>query len=116
MIMTYDQSYEGSPEGPVASYDWVEKSIQYALNQGLSPNQIVLGIPFYGRYWMEGNAAGGYGISNSKVIEMVKRYNGQVIFDEASKSPKAIITIKEGDPTTVVGGKSPAAWNLSHMV
>ncbi|MFC6604053.1 peptidoglycan-binding protein [Ectobacillus funiculus] len=114
MIMTYDQSYEGSPEGPVASYDWVEKSIQYALNQGLSPNQIVLGIPFYGRYWMEGNAAGGYGISNSKVIEMVKRYNGQVIFDEASKSPKAIITIKEGDPTTVVGGKvlQPGTYHI----
>lgn len=114
MIMTYDQSYEGSPEGPVASYDWVEKSIQYALNQGLSPNQIVLGIPFYGRYWMEGNTAGGYGISNSKVIEMVKRYNGQVIFDEASRSPKAIITIKEGDPTTVVGGKvlQPGTYHI----
>lgn len=114
MIMTYDQSYEGSPQGPVASYDWVEKSIQYALNEGLSPNQIVLGIPFYGRYWMEGSATGGYGISNSKVTEMVKRYNGQVIFDEASKSPKAIITIKEGDPTTVVGGKvlQPGTYHI----
>lgn len=114
MIMTYDQSYEGSPQGPVASYDWVEKSIQYALNQGLSPDQIVLGIPFYGRYWMEGSTTGGYGISNSKVVEMVKRYNGQVIFDEASKSPKAIITIKEGDPTTVVGGKvlQPGTYHI----
>lgn len=106
MVMAYDESYEGSKEGPVASYGWVEKSIQYALKQGISPDKIVLGIPFYGRYWKEGEATGGTGISNVRVDELLSRYGGTVVFDEATKSPKATITIKQGDPVTTIAGKT----------
>ncbi|WP_400243706.1 glycosyl hydrolase family 18 protein [Niallia sp. JL1B1071] len=106
MVMAYDESYEGSAEGPVASYGWVEKSIQYALKQGISPDKIVLGIPFYGRYWKEGEATGGTGISNVRVDELLSRYGGTVVFDEATKSPKATITIKQGDPVTTIAGKT----------
>lgn len=106
MVMAYDESYEGSKEGPVASYGWVEKSIQYALKQGISPDKIVLGIPFYGRYWKEGEATGGTGISNVRVDELLTRYGGTVVFDEATKSPKATITIKQGDPVTTIAGKT----------
>ncbi|WP_312096593.1 glycosyl hydrolase family 18 protein [Niallia sp.] len=106
MVMAYDESYEGSPEGPVASYGWVEKSIQYALKQGISPDKIVLGIPFYGRYWKEGEATGGTGISNVRVDELLSKYGGTVVFDEATKSPKATITIKQGDPVTTIAGKT----------
>lgn len=106
MVMAYDESYEGSPEGPVASYGWVEKSIQYALKQGISPDKIVLGIPFYGRYWKEGEATGGTGISNVRVDELLARYGGTVVFDEATKSPKATVTIKQGDPVTTIAGKT----------
>lgn len=106
MVMAYDESYEGSKEGPVASYGWVENSIQYALKQGISPDKIVLGIPFYGRYWKEGEATGGTGISNVRVDELLSRYGGTVVFDEATKSPKATITIKQGDPVTTIAGKT----------
>ena len=51
MVMAYDESYIGSPPGPVASSDFFEGSIQYALDQGVPRDQIVMGIPFYGRYW-----------------------------------------------------------------
>ncbi|MDI7741893.1 glycosyl hydrolase family 18 protein [Lysinibacillus fusiformis] len=108
MIMAYDESYEGSEEGPVASIGFVDRSIQYALNQGVPADKVVLGVPFYGRYWKEGATSGGAGISNTKVDEMLAKYGGSVVFDEASKSPKATITIKSGDPTTVVGGKTLA--------
>lgn len=106
MVMAYDESYEGSPEGPVASYGWVERSIQYALKQGISPDKIVLGVPFYGRYWKEGSATGGTGISNVRVDELLTKYGGTVVFDEATKSPKATITIKQGDPVTTIAGKT----------
>lgn len=108
MVMAYDESYEGSPEGPVASYGWVERSIQYALKQGISPDKIVLGIPFYGRYWKEGEATGGTGISNVRVDELLSKYGGTVVFDEATKSPKATVTIKQGDPVTTFAGKTLA--------
>ncbi|MFC0274564.1 LysM peptidoglycan-binding domain-containing protein [Metabacillus herbersteinensis] len=106
MIMSYDESYPGGKAGPVASYSWVEKSIQYALNQQVAADKIVVGVAHFGRYWIEGASYGGHGISNSKIEELIEKYNGTVVFDEISKTPKALITIKEGDPLTVVGGSS----------
>lgn len=46
MLMTYDEHYEGGEAGPVASMDFVEKSIKYALER-VDANKIVLGIPFF---------------------------------------------------------------------
>lgn len=116
MVMAYDESYGGGPEGPVASIGWVERSIQYALNQGVPADKVVLGVPFYGRYWKEGAPAseGGTGISNVKVDEMIAKYGGSIVFDEKSKSPKATITIKSGDPTTTIAGKtlSPGTYHI----
>ncbi|WP_259347093.1 LysM peptidoglycan-binding domain-containing protein [Niallia taxi] len=115
MIMAYDESYEGSVEGPVASYGWVERSIEYALAQNVPANKIVLGVPFYGRYWKEGTTTGaGTGISNRRVDELLAKYGGTVKFDEATQSPKATITIKEGDPTTTISGKTlgPGTYHI----
>lgn len=114
MIMAYDESYTGGPEGPVASYGWVEKSIQYALKQGVPSEKVVLGIPFYGRYWKEGEATGGQGISNHRVDELLAKYGGKVTFDETTKSPKATITIDQSDPTTTIAGKTfgPGTYHI----
>ncbi|NLM61137.1 MAG: hypothetical protein GX193_03565 [Clostridiales bacterium] len=46
MIMAYDESYQGSKPGPVASISFVERSIQYALKH-VSRDKLVLGLPFY---------------------------------------------------------------------
>ncbi|MFZ3589007.1 LysM peptidoglycan-binding domain-containing protein [Bacillus sp. DJP31] len=105
MVMAYDESYAGSAPGPIASIDFVEKSIQYAINNGVPKNKIVLGIGHYGRYWKEGSSVGGYGISNEQVMQAINMYNGHVTFDQASKSPKATFTIKPGDPALTVSGE-----------
>ncbi|MCC3356160.1 LysM peptidoglycan-binding domain-containing protein [Bacillus sp. REN16] len=114
MIMAYDESYQGGNPGSVASYSWVEKSIQYALAQDVAPDKVVLGIAHFGRYWMEGQSYGGYGISNTQVQTLIDRYNGTVVFDEVSKTPKATITIKAGDPVTFVNGTalSPGTYTI----
>ncbi|WP_082692744.1 LysM peptidoglycan-binding domain-containing protein [Bacillus sp. FJAT-29814] len=109
MIMSYDESFPGGEAGSVASQPWVERSVQYALSQKVAADKIVLGIAHYGRYWIQGQTYGGFGISNSQVEQLIKQYNGSVIFDEVSKTPKAVITIKEGDPKPVISGTTLGA-------
>ncbi len=108
MLMAYDQSYQGGEPGPVASGTFVEKSIKAAL-QNVPSEKIVLGIPFYGRYWKEGSDYGGYGISSYMVDRLVSKYSSTVIYDEAAHAAKAVITIKTTDVKPVVGGKTLGA-------
>ncbi len=103
MFMAYDESYTGGPAGPVASYDFVEATIKQALT--LVPKEkIVLGIPFYGRYWKTGASKGGYGLSNTDVVRLIQNYNGKVYFDAAKKSPYAVITIRQANVKPYVLG------------
>ncbi|WP_078431805.1 glycosyl hydrolase family 18 protein [Metabacillus halosaccharovorans] len=106
MIMGYDESFQGSPEGPVASLDFVEGSIKYALGEGVPPEKIVLGVPFYGRYWKKGEDYGGYGISNIRVNELMDKYKSTVTYDEQKQSPKLTIEVKSTDSKTTIAGRT----------
>lgn len=108
MIMAYDESWNGSKPGPVASISFVEGSIQYALKQGVSAKKIVLGVPFYGRIWRLEDVSGtdssasykvhGRGIPLFNVEKLVNTYDGNIEFIPEFGSVKATFTIKEGDP------------------
>jgi spore germination protein len=50
MIMAYDEHYSGGPAGPVASYPWVERVINYAMRY-FPPSKIIIGIAGYGYDW-----------------------------------------------------------------
>lgn len=104
MVMSYDESYTGSPISPVASIGFVEKSIQYALEYA-PKEKIVLGIPFYGRYWKDGESFGGYGISLNAVENLLSKYSSQVTFDQKAQSPVARVTIGPNDPKAYAFGK-----------
>lgn len=112
MIMAYDESYYGSKPGPIASRSFVENSIKYALNR-VSPEKIVLGIPFFGRYWNENESIGGSGISLARADSVIKAYSGNVRFDKNTMSPYATFTIGINDKKILFGGKELSPGNYT---
>ena len=50
VLMAYDEHYNGSDEGPVASIDFVKKGVEDTLKE-VPADQLILGIPFYTRIW-----------------------------------------------------------------
>ncbi len=57
IFMAYDQhGISSTSSGTTAGYDWVELNINKFLGQeGVEPDKIILGIPFYTRLWVERN-------------------------------------------------------------
>ncbi|WP_084786743.1 glycosyl hydrolase family 18 protein [Bacillus tuaregi] len=104
MIMAYDESWESpeSPIGPVSSISFFERSIKYALNQGVPKDKIVAGLPFYGRMWktdgptLENKKINGMGVSSSRIKSLTEEYNGTVKFDEKTQSPMVSFKIPKG--------------------
>lgn len=105
MIMAYDEHYESGTEGPVASSKFIEDSIKYALSK-TTKDKIVIGLPFYGRYWQKGSSYGGYGVTLEKIKNLISNYNSEIYYDEETKSVKATIKIRAGDMKPSINGRS----------
>ncbi|WP_052712208.1 glycosyl hydrolase family 18 protein [Domibacillus indicus] len=103
MLMTYDEHFQDHEKsGPVASLSFVEKSIEYALSQEVSPEKLVLGIPFYGRLWNEDGSIRGIHVPLNMVNEIVESYNGEITYDEEQQSARAVFSIPaDEEPITV---------------
>lgn len=110
MVMSYDESWEGGPVGPVSSLSFVQRSYNYLHNLGITNDKIVLGIPFYGRIWKTDGTVAGLGVSNVKVAPLVTKYGGTVVYDETKQSPYATLTIPTGQ-TEYIAGKQLTAGN-----
>ncbi len=96
MIMGYDESYYGGPSGPVASSTFVEKTIQQCLKYA-TPDKLVLGVPFFGRYWKEGEPIGGNGLTSIDVKNLLTNYNATKKYYESSQSAQVYLTLSEGE-------------------
>lgn len=103
MLMAYDEHFQNNETpGPIASLSFVEKSIEYALSQEVSPDKLVLGIPFYGRLWNEDGSIRGIHVPLNTVEELVEKYEGEITYEEKQQSAKAVFSIpSDEEPITV---------------
>jgi spore germination protein YaaH len=106
MLMTYDQSYEGSAAGPVSSYDFVEASIKEALRH--IPNEkLMMGIPFYGRYWASlnnGNKIAGRAFTVSDIDAITRHYDSTCWYDDKNHCARALVAVGSDDPAIGLWG------------
>ncbi|ACL75024.1 S-layer homology domain-containing protein [Ruminiclostridium cellulolyticum] len=107
-IMAYDEHYTGSAPGAVASFSFVEKSVNYALKY-VPSTKIVLGVPFYGRYWKQGAASGGYGITVSDVERLVATCKSKTWYDSTSQCARATVTVTSTDNAVIWGSSRLSA-------
>lgn len=105
MIMAYDEHYESGVPGAVASINFVEKSITYALSK-VEKEKIVLGLPFYGRYWQDGYTYGGYGVSLTRIDKIVNSYNTKTAYDKNVEAIKSVVQINSWDTKPVINGRT----------
>lgn len=69
-VMAYDEHWASSRPGPIASLDWCEKIVNYAKST-IPVEKLIMGIPFYGRTWVENSPQGAWIFEtlNKKMIE-----------------------------------------------
>lgn len=95
-IMTYDQYRPTQAEpGPVAGLPWVSGTIQAALNDGVPPEKILLGIGTYGYDWTVGQP-NPRALSHSAVESLRRRENATVQFHPTHKVPYFTYTDGKG--------------------
>jgi hypothetical protein len=57
LVMAYDEHWSTSAPGPVASMNWCKSVAAYSLGT-IGPEKLIMGIPFYGRAWIDPSPAG----------------------------------------------------------
>jgi spore germination protein YaaH len=113
-IMTYDESYQGGSAGPVASYKFIKDSISFAL-KSVDKNKIMMGVPFYGRYWIAGATTGGAAFTLSDIGRIVEDYRSVTWYDAVRECARAEVTVTVEDLTKGLWGSkrlSPGIYDI----
>lgn len=84
VVMAYDESWEGGPSGPVASLPWVQQVVEHLSSQ-VPAKKLVLGVPGYGRYWIDGKS--GRGVSYKRALEIKDKFNTEIKWSNLKNVP-----------------------------
>lgn len=102
ILMAYDEHWAASPvSGSVASLPWVEASVNRILQEdGVDPDQMILGIPLYTRVWSETKVDGktkvkSKAIGMKKAKEIIETYRLTPEF--SADTGQNYVEYKEGD-------------------
>lgn len=86
-IMAYGEHWDEGEPGPIASINWVLKIIHYTKSLDVPMSKFYLGIPLYGYDWHVESGDTAKGLTHSEVLQLIKEYQAEVLWDEISKSP-----------------------------
>ncbi|HEY3247334.1 MAG TPA: glycosyl hydrolase family 18 protein [bacterium] len=84
IVMAYDEHWDTSEPGPIASEPWVDAVAQFAASE-TDPAKVLLGVAFYGYAWPTKGAA--EGISMREAVDRAKRAGVTIQWDSTAKVP-----------------------------
>lgn len=85
-VMAYDEHWATSEPGSIASMDWCEKIMNY-VKTVLPCEKVIMGVPFYGRVWVDPNLQKAYAfngmnrIMHENNVKKLYRKNGVPYFE-----------------------------------
>lgn len=85
ILMAYDEHYNGSRPGPVASFVWVRSNVEYAL-QKMSPSKLLVGVAAYGYDWPAGSTRAAT-VSTRKANGLISQYGATVHWSNRFQEP-----------------------------
>lgn len=97
ILMTYDEHYPGGTPGAIASINWVENVIKYAVSV-IPKEKILLGTAAYGYDWSS-NGTKAYGIQG--IYNLASQYGATILWDNLSQTPYFTYTDASGISHTV---------------
>jgi len=84
--MTYDFSVNSNQIGPNAPLDWIRENVEYLTETAEHRSKILLGLNFYGMMYKldtQGKpVAQPEPILGNKLIELLRKYHVEIIFEE----------------------------------
>ena len=86
-IMAFNEHWDESEAGPVASLPWVEDIITYSQYLDVPPEKIYLGIGLFGYDWNLDNDQAAEGLTYTDVIQLLNEHNVVGEWDSTYKSP-----------------------------
>jgi len=95
-LMTYLQHTPRTPPGPVAGLPYMERVVKHALAQGVPPDRISLGVPFFSMHWYTAysDERKGYGWSAgldwAAVRDLLHRYDATPQWDARQGASSAV--------------------------
>ena len=84
--MVYDEHYQSSTPGPVASEAWFQDQIDRLLKQ-VPASKTVIGVGNYGYDWVIGSRKGGVEVSYGDVIAAAVANKAKIDFDQQAENP-----------------------------
>ena len=101
-LMTYDWGYPSGQAMAVAPIGNVENTVRFAVTQ-MPPSKILMGIPNYGYDWPVPASPEnpGRSIGNTAAVDLARKHNQTIRFDEQSQAPFFIYDDESGKPREV---------------
>lgn len=118
IVMLYNEhGWPGSGPGPVVSIKWMESVLRYSITK-MPKEKLIAAVSVFGFDFNLSTGVNTY-ITNDAAIQLARRHNRQVIFDEPTKTPMFSYTDERGNRHEVwfenaasLRAKIQLAWQL----